>query len=301
MLSLPLLALTLAIASPAETLSMELSGSGYYGHTDAHFGNGGGFPSTSGAVVDGGGGNVGARVFFSHLTDDDAAPSLQPFLQRVGFFFGSAGGSRLSTVYEGSSDQSVATSAAHVSLAAGGYFGPGRAFYADGGLTIDYSAQDHDSSNSLRLTPSVALGGRWRDLLIDARWQLPIVHPSRGDFSVPFWGNVGVEVYGVAGRRLELGVSGWVLDGGASASGFARVWLARRFGIGATVDGGASSPARDTSQLFFGGAVDFTAWLSTRVALSVSYHPGWTKIVNSDETELSQVNHTVVLGMTVRL
>jgi hypothetical protein len=224
--------------------------------------------------------SVGVTVFLKRVVDDDAAPSLQPFLQRVGLFrAGISGGGTTTTesalrtpmgiAVPGGSQSSLTR--ADLFAAASGYLG-GWAYLA-GSLRF---AIVGDQRRQLSLHPELSLGVRWRQLLVYAGWGVTSYWlPSSSGF-VSFWGGAFAGAQGVVRRFVELGVRIDVLDRGAEVEGSATFWLLRRLGLGISVYGGHGG-LNDLA----GFEVEATLWIVPRAALSLGYMPEWRRTTES--------------------
>jgi hypothetical protein len=297
-----LLGLTLALAPTSQTTRLEVSATGEAGYLSADFSDPGRVVPR--ASITGGAAWGRVTLFFDDIIDDDAAPSLQPFLQRAGQLTLSGSGGGWTTKY-GAGYEPVTNSGGGAGIDASGYFGPGRAVYGGLGLRVDYNTTHYGSTNEdtsrLAIPIWIGVGFRWRDLRVRATWQVASQREGNGDFHVPFWGNVGAHVYGVVRRRLELDAELFVLEKGAAADGSAELWLARRVGIALAVNGGHETPSTtQRTQDFFGGLVALDWWLTARFALNVSYRPEWRQYTGNDDPRTSEVDHLVTLGIIGR-
>jgi hypothetical protein len=303
MIALPLLALTLTLAPTAETVRVETSVSGDVGHYDADLS--GPRVTAPHATEDGGGASGNVRIFFRPVVDDDAAPPLQAYLQRASSLslFGYGNGW---TVDYGAGYRKVSIANGGGGPDLEGYFGPHRAIYGSVGLRADYSTTHvgggRPDTSSLTLPTWISGGVRWRNLRVRAVWEIAPRRVGAGDFTVPFWGNVSLHVYGIVKRHLELDAQAYVLDGGASADGDATLWLARRFGIGAGINGGHETPSlTQRTQDFAGGNVNLAYWFNARFALFALYQPEWRRYVGNNAPTVVEIDHFVRFGFTGRL
>ena len=162
------------------------------------------------------------------------------------------------------------------------------------------------NSNELLVNASLSAGLRWRELLFTAGWGVTPYRLGSDAIQVRFWGGAFVGVRAVVSRFIELAARIEVLDGGAVVDGVATVWLRRRFGVSAGVTGGHGAFV-DSAVVFdrVGGHVGLTAWLSARMAATLSYAPAWQSATPVDGfgtavTEFSVVAHLVTLTVTSR-
>jgi hypothetical protein len=302
MLATLLLGSTLALASTSETTRVEIVAGGEGGYSRYDFT--GSTRTATGASISGGAGWGTLRFFFDSIRDDDAAPPLQPFLQRAGRFSLSANGGAWSTDY-GKGFLPASSSGGGAGVDTDGYFGPHRAIYAGIGFRVDYNTQHYggntDDTSMLTLPAYLTMGVRWRELRIRASWEIAPQRVGAQAFKVPFWGNVGLHFYGVVRRRLVLGADAYVLEGGASGAVDAELWLARRFGVYAGVHGGHRTwSTSDRAEDFAGGVAGFDCWLTARFAVFVSYRPDWRHYTGNGDPTSDGVEHLVTFGLVGR-
>ena len=281
----------------------------------------------------GGGATLGATVFLRRVVDDDAAPSLQPFLQRASSIHAEAGGGSTTTNFPLAVLRSDNPSAyllryatvedrAHAAVSADGFWG--RFAYTAARLDLDYARwQDEEviggfgnitpiatipnaDSSELAIDASVAGGVRWRDLLVYAGWSVTPYRLGADAFAVRFWGGAFAGARAVVRRRWDLAARVDVLDGGARAEASATLWLRRRFGLSAGVEGGHGA-FFDSAKSFdrAGGRVAVAWWLTPRFAATVAYAALWqatTPVAGFGEAvpEFSYVAHVVTLTLTSR-
>ena len=301
----PLFALALALPATGQPLHLELSLSGsvwYNGNSP--------LGPTPGATELGGGPQLDVNWYPRPIVDDDAAPSLQPFLQRATVLQVNGGGGRTDLTWPValsplSGPPMVRTYGnGGAGVAASGYFGPRRMLFAAGSFRVlDQNESGAGTQSLLQLPIDVSFGVRLRDLLVRASWGVVPRQLDAGTFTVPFWGNAGVHGSAVVARRLELAADGYVLDGGGSGGGGARLWLARRLGIGASIFGGHFAPSGSNVQDFVDGTLDAFAWVTRRVGLGTAYTLEWRQL--SDGQSLGKVyssslQHLVMLSIVTR-
>src|SRR5262245_26484257 len=127
MLSVSLLVVTLAMPATGQQTRLELTASGsvgYTGHTYTPAGFPPGIVSTNSHETSGGA-DVTAVLYLRPVADDDAAPSLQPFLQRTNRFSLGGGGGAFAVADDlGGPLQGRRGSNGNAWLSVDGYFGP---------------------------------------------------------------------------------------------------------------------------------------------------------------------------------
>jgi len=282
MLSASLLVITLAMPATGQQTRLELTASGNVTYT--------GYTHTTGLATSGGphdligGADVTAVLYLRRLVDDDAAPSLQPFLQRASRFSLGGGGVAFASDYISFAGTTVQRRGAggDAWLSLDGYFGPSQALYGSIGFEVRSSSYADDrapSHRTLDLPLWVSLGVRWRDLRVRAGWSITPRQLDDDVFRVAFWGGASFHIYGVVKRWLELSAETFVLDGGASARGGATLWLKRRFGVDLGVGGGRFSPYRPyrADIDWVHGDIGLTAWITPRLAANAAYSAEWTQ------------------------
>ena len=272
MLALPLLVTTLALAPTGDGARFEFSLGGDFqgtavrmappiiGFSDGH--------------TLGGTGGAGFTLFGQRVIDDDAPPTLQPYLQRVFQLHadGGAGGFRFRQDADAAAPGNDSTNGyADVNLS-----GYASWFYG----YLGFGVRDRNDSPSgysfLTLPVDAAAGVRFGDVRLSLGWTFAPTRVDTRPFSVPFWGGVYAHAYAVVRRQLSLSAAVNVLEGGAGASGGATVYLARRFGVGVSV-GGSHQHASLPGYTFdgAGGTLSFEAWTSARVAVALGYSFNW--------------------------
>jgi hypothetical protein len=228
---------------------------------------------------------AGMTLYLRDVVDDDAPPTLQPFLQRTSFFHLGGGGGGYSATNPSGNVPTFGSHFGDVGLSAGGY--AGRWFYGYASLGVSYSEASENgvkTSSSLSVPVDVAVGVRAGSLLLAAGWTLRPIAVDDSPFRVDFWGGVYVRAYGVVRKKLSLGALVQVLDGGAFVAGDATLYLARRFGIGTYLHGSRSTPGslgRDN----VGTGVSFEAWINSRFALWLAYHFDWNHYAPSGRSD----------------
>lgn len=279
-----------------------------------------------------------ASLFHRRISDDDAPPPLQPFLQRVWTFSVDAGGSATDSTYPAlvlnpqvpsifESQLRMSDRGGHGTLSADGWIGryvsvaarlglrydrwqpdpSGQAIGGFGNVTpIGDGVQPQLDSSELALDAAASVGVRWRDLHVSAGWGVVAYRIGSDALHVNFWGGAFVDARAVIRRRVDVQAHVALLDGGAAASGDVTVWLRRRFGLTLGAEGAhgafADSPARYDRA---GGHVGVAWWLVSRIAVSLRYAPAWqspTPLIGLGGvvTNYSRVEHVVTLTMTAR-
>jgi hypothetical protein len=294
-------------------------------------------PLTTGGWV-GGGAMASIDVFGRRVVDDDAAPALQPFLQRVARFGLEGGGGQVDITFPIYTLDPAAPSAflvryrgteetGRVAARAEGYlrrwlhgalrFGidyarwgqlvSGQNIGGFGNVTPVSSGTNAALQNSeLELSGAASAGIRWRDLLLSAGWSVTAFRLGSDALQVRFWGRAFVDLHAVVRRFVALDARVDALDGGAAAQGSVTVWLRRRYGLSAGAEGGHgafgdSSAVSDRA----GGHVGISAWLTPRLAMTLAYAASWqhpTPISGFGvvEPDGSSVAHIITLTGTVR-
>jgi hypothetical protein len=295
----PLLAVTLALPATGQDTTFQLTASGSVGVTDYSSGQ----PDLAGARSLTGSGGLAITGFLNPVIDDDAPPSLQPFLQRAGSFSLFGGGGHTSFTRPPQLGPSGETTFGNVGVDGSGYFG--RALFVGAGLSLSYATHqfvgyaEHDSFLALPLY--VSAGVRWRALLVNAGWRVAPARNNEDAFAVSFWGNAYLNVYGVIGRRASIGGVVDVLDGGAAASVRFSIWTARRLGFGVSGGGGHAAPAAPARAYDFArGRVFAEVWVAPRAALSLVYELAWTRYVATTVPSSDAIMHGVSLEVTGR-
>jgi hypothetical protein len=275
--------------------------------------------STSGGGWLGGGVGLDATLFLRPVIDDEAAPPLQPFLQRRPRLHFDLGGSfisvkptplispQASSLTNGPGSMGTFSTA----VSGEGYLGPW--FYLSGGVELGYTVRQSpalvltsvptppsQNYSELVLHPWLSLGVRWDDLLLFAGWGPTAVRFNDYSAQVPFWGSAFVGGHAVVRRFVELGVRLDVLDQGALVQAWVNVWLYRRLGLGFALQGGHGAFV-DSSTVFdrAGGEISLSYWIKPRVGLSLAYAPSWRGI--PDYPSSDEVRHLLTLGVAWRI
>lgn len=241
------------------------------------------------------------------LIDDDAPPTLQPFLQRA-FRLQAAGGYFGSDVTVESKDIEPTHQLAETGffqVGAEGY--PTDHLYGAASLTVQSSAfriirpagfgGAGPISSTLSLSVAASLGARFGDVLVAGTWT---VTPSQTD-TAPWrvrQPTPGLSTQIVLRRRWSITAAVTVLEGGAQASGGVDLFVNRAFVVFASVNGGHSSPAGGAESDFAGARVGAFLWQSRWFGLGVAYAPQWTRYPGVNT--ITQVAHFVQLTVASR-
>ncbi|MCA1665079.1 MAG: hypothetical protein LC659_12560 [Myxococcales bacterium] len=297
MLALPLLVTTLTLAPTGTSSRVELGVAGEFDETTV------GLPpalalSSAGLSV-GGKGGVGLTLFGTRVVDDDAAPALQPFLQRTAALQLDAGGGGFDlTPPDGSALVPHHGSLAYADVSAWGY--ADGFLYAFVGLGLRYRSDERQMLTTYTIPVDVAVGARLGDARVALGWTVAPTRTNDGVFEVAFWGGAYARIFGVVNRTLALDAEVQIVDGGAGANGGATVYLARRFSIGAFARGGHGSPSDfHYSYDHAGAGVTLEARTSARFAVAVTYSIDWYKYtpVGSE----SENDYTNLIDLSFRL
>lgn len=298
-----LLGLTLALPASSQPTRVELEASAQFdGRTmDTSFAQ----PNPPTGRWLGGNGRFGISIFHHRVIDDETAPTLQPFLQRVARFRLEGGGGGASIRYPlfvappSNLLYDAKLGGGRVDTSAEGYIG--HWFYLAGRFGVDYerwqraneslivggfspttqispAAAARLDSDEVLVSTEVATGVRWRDLLVSAGWGVTAYRIGNDAMRVGFWGGAFVGVRAVVRRFVDLALRIQVRDQGADVDGEATFWLRRRFGLEAGVAGGHGAFV-DSSVVYdrAGGRIGLEWWLTPRVAASLSYAPTWQR------------------------
>ncbi len=274
MLALPLFVITLALAPTGDGSRLELGAVADFEGTAVRVS-----PLVIGFGGDGGalGGQAGASftLFGRRVVDDDAPPSLQPYLQRVFTLHvdGGGGGFRFAPDVNNANGGNDSTNG-YADAYAAGY---ARWLYGYVGFGMRYRSDSPSHYSLLQLPLDVAAGVRFGDVRLSLGWSVSPTRVNEQSFGVPFWGGVYAHAFAVVRRRLALDAQVTVVDGGAAADAGATVYLARRFGVGVFARGGAGAPSELTYRYqSAGGGVSFEAWTNARTVVAITYSFDWT-------------------------
>jgi hypothetical protein len=272
----------------------------------------------------GGDGTFGVTVFGRRALDDEAAPPLQPFLQRVPRFHIEGGGGGASIHYPivilalyPNTAQDLA--GGHAATWADGYIG--RWVYLAASLGINYQSWGRGELNpgmqtlssvyrlnlsELTVSASAAAGVRWRDLLFSAGWGVAPYRLGADAMQVRFWGGAFVAVRAVVRGFVDLAARVQVIELGAIAEASATAWLRRRLGLTAGLEGGHGA-FFDSPVVYdrAGGHVGVAWWFAPRLAASLTYAPAWQRAspvagLGTAMAEISLVAHLLTFTVTSR-
>jgi len=276
-----LLAITLALPASGEKNHVDVSVAG--NATVASFAPDNGPSDGHGAQ---GEGSVGATIYPRGIVDDDAAPGLQPFLQRAfRLHFGGWGGGGASYAGDGPNAPERDFSFGGADVWLEGY--PHRNFYLGARFSVARLAfRDTwpvgSSGGNLSLIPEATAGVRLSDVLLFAGWGVAVSRPDGGTFSAPFLEGVYGGVNAVVARQLEVGASIGGEPGGAHGRahllgyGARRIygWLELAVGHGGDV----------VVRTHIAASLGVGAWFNRRVGVSFSYAPSVSFGAGRDDT-----------------
>ena len=297
MLALPLFVTTLALAPTGGSSRLELGAAGQFDATAVSL-PAPPFSGSDDGLAVGGQGSFGLTLFGRRIVDDDAPPSLQPYLQRAAQLHVDGGGGGLSFSRDASSSLAGNTrTTGFADLNASGYL---ERFYAYLGIGAHYLSQSSGQFTSLTLPIDVAAGVRFGDARLLLGYDITPARYGDGIFDVAFWGGVYARAYGVVGRRLSLGAGVAVREGGVAADGDATIYLARRLGVGGNVFGSHGRvSALHYSYDEAGGGVSVDAWTGARFAVALACSFDWTRYVY--DAAPVENDYTTVIALSFRL
>ena len=252
-------------------------------------------------------------MFIQRVRDDDAAPSLQPFLQRVARVRVAVSGAvGFSYVADDGPPFQRDDGGPTVRAAIDGYV----ARYLYLGASVGYQLQhrwvdiDNGSTENVH-EPSlaVAIGARLGDVRIAATAGATF---AVGEGDQANWEYVGLRAHAVIHRFIELDGGAelrlWpAADGGAGKGGggdaSATFWLGRRLGlgIGGFYRQGFGSDLGIQTDTQAGGAVSIRWWLSPRALFSFAYRTIWEPNVADPSLQESRIDLALTLGLSFRL
>lgn len=260
-----------------------------------------------------GGASASITFYPKRVIDDDSPPGFQAFLQRaLSIHVGGSGGGGSSHLSDSAApsgeleQRSFGYGAANAWVE--GY--PHRNLELFAGFDFSFqSLGDTDLTSrgvidkpaqTILVTPQIGAGFRFRDVLIAARWSLPVVSVRDTPLKVPFYGRVTAGVYAIAAHRLSVAASVTVTDGGALAEIALGGYLRRRWFPSVSLLGGQSTFA-DTNAAFItaGGRAGVVVWLGPRIGLGFSYSASWYFVLQREETQ-SGVQHIFALTALAR-
>jgi hypothetical protein len=302
MITIPLLAATLALAPTGQKLSVETWATGQF--TAAHSDFTG--PARGPSVADmlGGGASGGFVLAFDPVIDDDAPPTLQAYLQRTGALSLSGGGSRFTYNYD-HDFAPLDRTGGNATIGMDGYFGRTKSFYGGARFTFNYS-DDHFRDRSTSVTTisfpiAVTLGVRFGDVRVRAEWQVSPQKVNDAGVQVAYWYNLSLWGYGVVRRKVEWTVGAIALEQGFGGELDAVVWLGRRLGLSAQLFASHErSSVSATTRELAGGTIGLTAWFTGRFGLRTFYSPEWISFHDGPNPNESRLAHTISLGVIGR-
>jgi hypothetical protein len=296
MLSLPLFAATLVLAPSGNSSRVELiTGGGFDastvtlsvpGSADGH------------GTVLGGQGGFGFTLFGQRVVDDDAPPSLQPYLQYATSLHVDGGGGGFRFANDAPAQPGNDSTSGYANVNASGYFD--RVVYGYLGIGVRYRSDSAGPSTSLSLPIAVSGGFRLGDVLLSVGWGVAPTRYNDDVFKVQFWGGAFAQVYAVVHRRIGLSAGVDVVEGGAGARGGATFYLARRFSVGASL-GGSHGHNAALGFTFDGvdAGVSFGVWTGPRFAVFLDDSFEWGRwLYTNNVTENDYKN---VIGLTFLL
>ena len=252
-------------------------------------------------------------VFSRRVVDDDAPPALQPFLQRVARFSFTASGSGGYNDFGGGSELSKFGDFALAARAdgylgryiyVGGSFGYGRSQHNiyDRGMSSSYSSKDGHW-----LPFQVAAGVRLANTQLSATWgnTAYLVDNYGIHWRFRYWGHVGLRIYSVIHRHIEL-AAGWQnLELGYGFDGAATFWIGRRLGLGFGAFYRQGTPVDARGPYFttvsVGGDISGKWWLSRRWALALDFSPRYGTVPEfALPDDPTRVSYDITLGLTFR-
>ncbi len=288
-------------------------------------------PEPSGGSWIGGDGSLALTVFGSRVHDDDAAPPLQPFLQRTMRFRleGGAGGASIAYPFYVDTMTNQYRSnlvSGHAAMSIDGFVG--NWIYLGLAFGVDYETWQPrgaapltgfspympspqfiaaTNSNELFLDGKARFGLRIRDILIAVGWHVVPVAIAGGPMQVSFWGGAFAEVKAVLRRFVELDARFEVLDTGFLLDGGATIWINGAVGLTLGAGGGRGN-FPDAPQATFsraGGRLGISWWPLGRFGMTLAYAPTWQRTtpvagLGTAEEPFSFVQHFLTLSFTGR-
>jgi hypothetical protein len=268
-----------------------------------------------------GGGSAGLTIFAARVVDDDAAPSLQPFLQRVFRFHIGLGGDGRAVSWTAIKQYNSDYRDASFNASAEGYVGPW--IHLAAGVSLAYSEYQQALSSEIVLQPWAEFGVRIRDNLMSVGWTVlpyridqktppnvvagqPVYEPG---FRADFFGNAYFDFHGVIKRWVDLGTDITVIHHGALAHVDATFWLRRRLGLSFGVSGGRGAYL-DERQFGdpYGNAGDYSQagtsfgvriWERSSFSIFAGYSFRWHSSV-TPSIENDGYLHTLTVSLSLR-
>jgi hypothetical protein len=216
-------------------------------------------------------GSLEAIRFLAPVVDDDAPRSLQPFLQRAGELYLSAGGGGFVTRNPGAP---VDRTDSNLGLGLGMDVYLSRYFALTAGLGYGYDVL-HDVGVDQATHSFSAHGGfgiRAGDARFDASYTFS-ANDVGGSFDPLRWGSVEITAYAVFDRRFTLNVWGVALQSGGGGGGEVGYYATRDFGfwMGAFGERGKLY-TNDLVLNRYGGHAGLSYWFTPRLRLGVTYN-----------------------------
>ncbi len=245
-------------------------------------------------------------LFVQPVRNDDAPPSLRPFLQRVASLSVAVGADigyhNLTSDSPEPTQQSFGGTTVRVSAETYSH----RYLYlaASVGYHFEHLWTDEGGFTDIH-EPSVALaiGVRFGDVRIAAVGGTTIDVFDDNVVVLPY---VGLRAHAVIRRRIELDGGAALLlpvggEIGESFDASAMFWLSRNagLGIGGFYRHGALAVLNGENDSEYGGAVTAKLWLQPRTALTIGYSLRFETSV-ADDSDESRTDHQVTLGLTFR-
>jgi hypothetical protein len=317
-----LLVFLFALAPTGTRSRLELDASAFFDGRalSMSFYSGGLLPGSQGnslTTADGqwlaGGGGLGFTVFSKSLVDDDAAPPLQPFLQRAARFHLGGAAAGASIDYPGQAGITTKRVDGNVNAWADGYID--RWFYVGASLRAEFVDWNNQIEAPVRLPPNAVLhgseillpftleaGARLGNLRLSAGWGATPFELNGGDFQVRFWGAAYFRALAVVHRWLSLGGGLRVADSGAFVDADASFWFGRRLGVRVGIGGGHGAFV-DSPRVFDSayGSIGLEYWFRSRWSLWLTYAPSWQHLLPTGYgTQYTSMQHVLTIGLNAR-
>jgi hypothetical protein len=231
----------------------------------------------------GGSAAAGFTLFDRGIVDDDAPPSLQPYLQYATQLHVGGGGGYVGRQFPGDDGASPLVQG-WVDASASGYLA--RRLYIAASFEWDYGTWHLDGEQLSEQIESfaAAVGLRFDDVRVSAGWGGAAYSIGTERSRIRYYGGAFAEVYAVVKRQLELDASVRLAEGGAEGSLGATWWLGRRLGLGLGATGGAHAYVDSADRYaFVGGSLAATWWFTPRLAGQVSLAVTWQEPVGSSD------------------
>ncbi|HWE29893.1 MAG TPA: hypothetical protein VHB97_17905 [Polyangia bacterium] len=244
---------------------------------------------------------VGFTLFDRAIVDDDAAPSLQPYLQYATQLHVGGGGGYVDRRLPDDDGSSPLTQG-WLDAEASGYLA--RRFYIATAFEWDYDTWrlDGDALSEQLEQFNAAIGLRFGDVRVSTGWGGTAFAIGAGRSAIRYYGGAFAEMYAVVDRRFEVDALVRLAEGGAEGRLGATWWLGRRLGLGLGASGGAHAYVDSADQYAFAsGSIAATWWFTPRLAGQVSYAATWQEpIGDSADGGVSGVRNALEITMFVR-